>query len=543
MVSARTPKPGIDWKDFRSPFKLIRLLWPKLVLYNKQEQLVDSVWRNDKTICVAGNMLGKDFTAGLIALTFFLTRTPCRIVTTSVDETQLEGVLWGEIRRLIQSSTVPLDSSKGGPLLINHLHLRKVYTDGPMKGQVDGLSYCLGRVAKKGEGLLGHHIADVGDGVPRTLFIADEASGVEDVSYDRAETWAKRQLYIGNPYECSNAFYRESEAGDQLDPDTTSLPEEQRRYYRKVVRITGYDSPNVRFAEAHERKYGKPTNRMLIPGVLPYYELKKRLKTWDPIRISISIGAQFYKGSQVLLFPPLWLDKAHEFARTLKQKKVRRIARAIGVDPGEGEAETAWVVVDEYGIIEVFACRTPNTSDISKHTLALMRKHNVPPEMVMFDRGGGGLQIADQMRDNGYYVRTVGFGESVAPMPRRGMTSLEKQVEQREDRYTYVNRRAEMYGRASILLDPSNYEEANTGIQGFAVPDAQYELRRQLALIPKRYDKEGRLFLPPKNKKDPTSKEKTLIEIIGCSPDRADAFVIALYCRDFATKKVTAGAA
>jgi len=485
-------------------------------------------------------MLGKDFVSGFIALTFFLTRDECRVVTTSVDETQLAGVLWGEIRRLIQSSKVPLDHTKGGPLIVNHLHLRKMTVDGPNKGAIDGISYCLGRVAKKGEGLLGHHVAERGDGIPRTLFIADEASGVDDISFERAETWARRNLYIGNPYECSNAFFRESEEGDKVDPSTQSLPESQRRYYRKVIRITGHDSPNVKYAQVEERVKGKITGKMLIPGVLPYYDYKKRLDTWDEIRISIGIDAQFYKGSQLLLFPPTWIDRAHARHREVQaMTRGRRTARAMGIDPGEGAAETAWCVVDEYGILEMLAIQTPDTSEISKQTLALMRKWNLPPEAVMFDRGGGGKQISDVMRSQGFYVRTVGFGEPVAPQPKRGMTSLEHQVENSEDRYAYLNRRAEMYGRLSLLLDPSIEHR----YQGFAIPDTQSELRRQMAPIPKKYDKEGRLYLPPKNKKDPNSKEKTLIDIIGQSPDRADALVIALYCRDFATKRVSAGVA
>jgi hypothetical protein len=80
--------------------------------------------------------------------------------------------------------------------------------------ELDGLSYILGRVAAKGEGMLGHHIADYGDGVPRTLFVADEASGVDDISYERAKTWAKRILVIGNPFPCSNFFYKGVKRGD-----------------------------------------------------------------------------------------------------------------------------------------------------------------------------------------------------------------------------------------------------------------------------------------------------------------------------------------
>lgn len=132
---------------------------------------------------------------------FFLTRHPCRVVTTSADYSQLESVLWGEIRRYIQTAKTPLSHDKGGPLLVNHLHIRKVLTLPDGERDACGISYLLGRVAAKGEGLLGHHIADVGDGIPRTLFVADEASGVEDLCYERAQTWARRILVIGNPYE------------------------------------------------------------------------------------------------------------------------------------------------------------------------------------------------------------------------------------------------------------------------------------------------------------------------------------------------------
>lgn len=177
--------------------------------YGKQREIIYSVQHNDETFVPAGNMLGKDFVAGFIALWFFLTRIPCRVVTTSVDHTQLEGVLWGEIRRFIQSAKVPLDSRQGGPLVVNHLHLRQIYD-----GKVCGTSYLIGRVAAKGEGMLGHHVADVGDGIPRTLFIADEASGVEDINYERADTWARRKLVIGNPYPCNNFFKRGVQGGD-----------------------------------------------------------------------------------------------------------------------------------------------------------------------------------------------------------------------------------------------------------------------------------------------------------------------------------------
>jgi hypothetical protein len=193
------------------PIKFASLMWPHVTFYAKQREIIYSVVDNDETVVPAGNMLGKDFVSAFIALWFFVSRSPCRVVTTSVDSAQLEGVLWGEIRRFIQEARFPLDKEKGGPLVITHQKIRKWEN-----GKLCGLSYLIGRVAARGEGMLGHHIAEVGDEVPRTLYIADEASGLDDTSYERADTWAKRKLIIGNPYPTTNFFYRAVKMGDVL---------------------------------------------------------------------------------------------------------------------------------------------------------------------------------------------------------------------------------------------------------------------------------------------------------------------------------------
>jgi hypothetical protein len=204
----------------RDPIKFGRIIWPDIMFYPKQEEVIWSVVENDETFVPAGNMLGKDFVAAFIALWFFLTRYPVRVVTTSADYAQLESVLWGEVRRYIETAKYPLDHERGGSILINHLHLRKVYKS---KGRVviDPTSYMIGRVAAKGEGMLGHHVEaqeqDIepdGSIYPRTLFICDEASGADDITYERADTWARRKLIIGNPYPCANFFFRGVKGGD-----------------------------------------------------------------------------------------------------------------------------------------------------------------------------------------------------------------------------------------------------------------------------------------------------------------------------------------
>lgn len=289
------------------------------------------------------------------------------------------------------------------------------------------------------------------------------------------------------------------------------------RYYRKVIKIRAEDSPNVRYALAQQAQGIAPTNEIVLPGVLAWDEYQKRRETWDSIRQCIGLDAEFYEGAELLLYPPEWLNRAERIAAELPQRK----AQTIGVDPAEGGDSTAMAAVDEQGLIELVSKKTPNTAVITGEVLAFMQRHQVAAENVLFDRGGGGKQHADRLRQQGYPVRTVAFGESLVPEIRRGLSPVAQRKEQREEHYAYKNRRAQMYGLLSERLDPTN--------SGFGLPAKYGELRRQLAPIPRQYDSEGRLTLPPKSKRDKNDKRQTLTDLIGCSPDEADALVLAVY--------------
>lgn len=296
------------------------------------------------------------------------------------------------------------------------------------------------------------------------------------------------------------------------------------RYHRKVIRIRATDSPNVRLALAQIERGIEPTHETVVPGVLSWREYQNRRANWDKVKQCVSLDAEFYEGSELLLYPPDWLNLAEERARTLP--RVRK-AKGGGCDPAEGGDRTSMAAVDEFGLIEQVSKKTPNTDLIVQEAIAFMRKHEIPPDRFVFDRGGGGKQHADRMRGMGYNVRSVGFGEGLAPDPRYGKAPVRIRKEEKECRYEYLNRRAQMYGELSESLDPDL-----PGVR-FAIPAEYTELRRQLAPMPKLYDKEGRLFMLPKNKRnpDPTnpSTEKTLVELIGCSPDEADSLVLACH--------------
>lgn len=187
------------------PLVLAERFWPKVRFYSKQREIIRSVWNNDMTVVVAGNMLGKDYVAGFICLAYFLHPAETRIVTTSVKDAHL-SVLWGEIERYINTCAVPLRTEDGGPLYCTNKNIRKV-----VNGVMCPISYLVGLVSAKPEGLAGHHAS-------RTLAAIDEASFASDEVVDQLQTWSAKQLLFGNPLQVGSRFCKEFKAGDLLAP-------------------------------------------------------------------------------------------------------------------------------------------------------------------------------------------------------------------------------------------------------------------------------------------------------------------------------------
>ncbi len=484
----------------KDPIKFTAFYWPEIVIYRKQAEVMESVLHNDETIVHAGNQLGKDFITALISVWFFVSRvyalqSSCRIITSSAGQTQLKSVLWGEIRRLINTARFPL------PIELNEMEIYAL-----QEGIREPRSYIKGIVTNVAENMLGHHLERGPNGEPTTMAIFDEASSIQNEYYEATDTWAHRKLAIGNPLPCANFFKAKVKAGTDK--------------YCKVIRIRAEDSPNV------------IKRKQLIPGLIDHKLYKKRRDTWDKVRQCIGLDGLFYEGAELLLYPPTNLAAAETQAdRLLKlgKKDGYRVGEAVGIDPAEGGDSTVWTVIDHKGIILQEEMKTPNTSVITNHTIALMNAYRIDPEKVAFDRGGGGKQHADKLREQGYEVMTVAFGESATDPNhwRRKYTQFldnEERLDTVESRYVYKNRRAEMYGllRELLMLDKQ-------GKGCFGIPAKYTELIRQLSPLPLLYDVEGRMYLPPKDKPTPTYKGETIKDMLGCSPDHADSLVLAVF--------------
>lgn len=322
------------------------------------------------------------------------------------------------------------------------------------------------------------------------------------------------------------------------------------KYHRKVIRITADDSPNVKLAVMQKERGLEVTGDMIVPGVISYEERNKRLKLWDQVRITIGLNAQFYVGAELLLYPPAWIDNSNSLSSFRKTTTNYGPKQWMGIDPAEGGDKSAWAIIDEWGLTKLLSRKTPRTTDVVDITQSLIREHAIPQENICMDRGGGGKQHADRLRQLGIEIRTVGFGESVTPELRRMRVAkpYPDRVDAVEERYVYFNRRSQLYGEFSIMLDPSE-NGAALGLaqyEGFAIPTGGIydELRKQMAPIPKTWDRtgEGRLKILPKNNAEDPNDDRTLVSIIGHSPDELDALVLACHARLHKARRVTLGA-
>lgn len=539
------------------PFVFKELCWPDIYFHKKQKEVIYSAFHNDETFVAGCNESGKSLLSAFVAVCWICTKDHSRVVVTSVKLDQLRDVIWGEITRLINTSRLKL------PLLCNFLHIKRLDKDNnPIPN-----SELVGQVSGTQEGLLGRHASESwtpteNSGQPLTLLIGEESSSIKDHIRNSALTWADSRLWISNTWNCEN-FFRTATDEDYEDEKGVKGGDDIPRdsgigYHRKVIRIDSYDNPNIAYGLEEEKRGLEPTNRVFIPGIKTYAKFKEDQKLLDEMMIQVVLWARYYKGKELKLYPSEWIDRARALY-SLHIKRKRR-AKAIGIDPGEGVSDTSLCAVDDYGVIDIESVKTPDTSVIDNMIIAFGRKHKVPSHMWGIDRGGGGKQIADRLRKLGYNIRTIAFGQSIKDQPNRGLSNYKpykQKVDTEELKYAYTTFRAMLYGTFSELLDPSGKPTideiakldpmAITPSLGFSLPPNYHLLFQEMKSVPKIRDDNGRLWIPPKGNKDlpewvPAKAKKTLIQLVGHSPDKLDSVVVAIYVMRNSEIKQKAGA-
>ena len=209
-----------------------------------QKEVLESLLSDDKIAIKSGHGTGKTALLSWIILWWLCTKIPTKIACTANSAHQLNDVLWSEISKWHRN--LP-DGFK---------NLFEFKSD---KINLVGVkdSFCVARTARREqpEALQGFHS-------PNMLFIADEASGIDNIIFEVAEgslsTKGAKVILTGNPTRSSGYFY---------DCFHTM------KHRWKTFTVSCHDSQyvNPSFIADMAKKYGEDSNvfRIRVLGEFP----------------------------------------------------------------------------------------------------------------------------------------------------------------------------------------------------------------------------------------------------------------------------------
>lgn len=270
------------------------------VLWQKQKEIIKSVWHNPRTAVRSCNSGGKSRVAAVITLLYLLTFKPSRVITTAPTFTQVEEILWKEIHSLYRAARLPVG------------------------GQLNNTSLEMGTFAGRPWDAMGISTNEVnrfqGFKSPYLLVILDEALGVAPEIWEAMEgLQPHRILAIGNPLDSNGDFY-----------ECFSSP-----LWNKIV-INGED------CVAWQGKHGK------IPGLITGEWIEERKVEWgakSPLYQARVLG-EFPMETPDTLISRKWVEDARR--RDLKENEEDEV-RVVGNDVASKHGDCENVIGYRYG--------------------------------------------------------------------------------------------------------------------------------------------------------------------------------------------------
>ncbi|MEQ8636798.1 hypothetical protein [Gimesia maris] len=508
----------------------VELQWPDAVLDDWQWDILESLFDlTIRRVFVKGNTgCGKGAAAGIACCTYFHIWNDAKIIITRDSVRTAQKIAFGEVDKWWRK----MRFKPPGKLL----------TSGVFDNNQHSISLANPQHI---EGFRGAHS-------PHVLFWFDEATApnLED-KYKLANTQAKKFLALSNPSTLSGTF---RDSFPMVDPDKTQTIIDQYGNTRCIT-VSGWECTNVKekcleqpvapiggikIADNYY-PHGSPIAaddfekvQPRIPGQTCYDEFMALLNDADPLIRNVYALGKFPDqdpDKQVIL--PDWLIepvkfwtrwnrlclRAREQFHILALKLLEQIlpVEGFGLDVAASRFGDASVLAvgGRYGIRAIHECQFSDTQQTMSWVLETANSHGVDLEQgivpIAIDWGGG-------------YGNAVGD-----PLKKRNVNVIEihGNASSNLDSKKYANKRAELYGEAARRLDPAG----DFRMMPFALPDNQ-RLKAELVAPEKIYaghDGE-KYYITPKGRRgsDANYNGKTLHEILGRSPDRADAVVYCL---------------
>lgn len=450
MANSSLVKAVDKWR--RSPYEWIKTFYPKVFVWSKMKELLRAIEDGEKRICIrAAHAVSKTFTASLLALWHTSINSPVLTVTTAPTYRQINSVLWKEIRQNYSRSKYRL--SKVPPLLKSP------------DWYISGFQRALGVSAWKPEKLQGLHEEKV-------MNIIDEACGISAEMFPALYSIVTGEndllIAIGNP--------------DTRNPDFMRMFSDPSFY---KIRISAFDSPNF--------------TGEFVPDALRRQLISK---SWvkeliasngeDSMIVKSKVYAEFPETDSSSIIPESVFLEAEERTESDIVKSDKKLA---GVDVARyGNDKTVIYTIDK-NIAKCFAERSGiSTMEIAGMCVQLI----IAGYDVAIDDTGVGGGVTDRVREMGYRIFPVNFGQSAAEKTR------------------FMNARSEMYWEAKEWLLKTGKVENDE------------ELKKELTTIRYSIHSSGRMVIEGK---------ELIKKRLHKSPDKADAFVIAIAGHKYDSKQ------
>ena len=347
--------------------------------WGMQAKILESVAKNRRTAVKACHSSGKTFCAADAVLWWITTHPDGIAVTTAPTWTQVERLLWGEIRKSVAVSAIRYPT--------------------PLKTRLDlgPNRYALGLSTNEGVRFQGWH--------GKILIVIDEAPGVRPEIYEAIEGIRAggdvRVLALGNPTIASGPFYD----AFSVNRDGWSL-----------FTIGAFDTPNL--AGLGLESLLALNEDELDQNVRPYLTtrrwVKEKFHEWGPghpLWESRVLG-NFPKQSQDALISLTWLEQA-------KQRELRadqqQCLLAAGIDvAGPGEDETVLAIRQGNNIIEI---RSFRQQDARGELVAALLPYQARLGLVNVDAAGIGWYMTQHLAEY-FHVQAINVGQAAMDSER-----------------------------------------------------------------------------------------------------------------------------
>jgi len=355
-------------------------------LWSKQEEILASVARWPRTAVKACHASGKTFTAAALALWWITHRKNGIAVTTAPTWTQVERVLWGEIRNAMAGSKREYPKAN-----LTSLHLA------PNR-------YAIGLATNEGVRFQGFHGS--------VLVILDEAPGIQPDIWEAIEGIRAggdvRVLALGNPTLASGPFYE-------------AFTDHREGW--SVITISAFDTPNL--AGITLEQLLAMSQEELDRNPRPYLTnrgwVREKYREWGPGHPlwAARVLGNFPEQSDDALFSLAWL----EAAKNREAGDGGEVWAGLDV-AGPGESETVLCVRRGSTIVLLQAW---SGSDPRGAVVTALRPFQAQLKKLNVDSVGIGYYMAQHLRDQGFKLNEVNVG-----VPSR-------------DTEKYFNLKAELY--------------------------------------------------------------------------------------------------